>query len=84
MGKPFKCALVGGDGRQILLGRLLEQEGFPVTRFALPEGEKHLEGALEGAGCVLLPLPVEREGNLNAPLWEHKWPMEQILSLIHI
>ena len=83
MGKPFKCALVGGDGRQILLGRLLEQEGFPVTRFALPEGEKHLEGALEEAGCALLPLPVEREGLLNAPLCsEHKWPMEQILEAI--
>ena len=83
MGKPFKCALVGGDGRQILLGRLLEQEGFPVTRFALPEGEKHLEGALAEAGCVLLPLPVEREGLLNAPLCnEHKWPMEQILEAI--
>ena len=90
MGKPFKCALVGGDGRQILLGRFLEEEGFPVRRFALPEGEKHLEGALEGARWVLLPLPVEREGMLNAPLCnEQKWPMEQILaaiplSLIHI
>ena len=63
MGKPFRCALVGGDGRQILLGRFLEEEGFPVRRFALPEGEKHLEGALEGAGCVLLPLPVDpRQG----------------------
>lgn len=82
MGKPFKCALVGGDGRQILLGRFLEEEGFPVRRFALPEGEKHLEGALAEAGCVLLPLPVEREGLLNAPLWEHKWPMEKILEAI--
>ena len=83
MGKPFKCALVGGDGRQILLGRLLEQEGFPVTRFALPEGEKYLEGALAEAGCVLLPLPVEREGLLNASLCnEQKWPMEQILEAI--
>ena len=74
---------MGGDGRQILLGRLLEQEGFPVRRFALPEGEKHLEGALEGARWVLLPLPVEREGMLNAPLCnEQKWPMEQILAAI--
>ncbi len=67
----MRFALTGGDGRFVRLCRLLRADGHKVTPFAL---EKELPGcafcagdALEGADCLILPLPCVRDGRLNAP-----------------
>ncbi len=67
----MKFALTGGDGRFVRLCRLLRADGHAVLPFAL---EKELPGcagdaaeALDGADCLILPLPCLRDGHLNAP-----------------
>ena len=65
-------ALLGGDDRFVRLARLLRADGHEVRPFALewalPGCCSDARAAVEGADCVLLPLPAEREGRLNAPL----------------
>lgn len=70
-------ALCGGDGRQARLAGLLLADGHGVRAWALeraelPGGALRCESAaeaLEGADCLLLPMPVSaRSGLLNAPL----------------
>ena len=72
-------ALCGGDVRQSRLAGLLLEDGHGVRSWALekaelPGGVRACETAaeaLEGAGCLLLPMPVSmRSGLLNAPLSE--------------
>ena len=70
-------ALCGGDGRQARLAGLLLADGHKVRTWALeraelPDGARPCQSAaeaLEGADCLLLPMPVSaRSGLLNAPL----------------
>lgn len=65
-------AVLGGDDRAVRLCRLLRSDGHTVRPFALekalPESLPCAAAAAEGADCVLLPLPCERDGALNAPL----------------
>ena len=72
-------ALCGGDARQAELARLLLEDGHEVRSWALeraelPGGAKVCASAaeaLEGADCLLLPMPVSaKSGLLNAPLSE--------------
>ena len=70
-------ALCGGDGRQARLAGLLLADGHKVRTWALeraelPDGARPCQSAaeaLEGADCLLLPMPVSaKSGLLNAPL----------------
>ena len=72
-------ALCGGDARQAELARLLLEDGHELRSWALeraelPGGAKVCASAaeaLEGADCLLLPMPVSaKSGLLNAPLSE--------------
>ena len=94
----MKFALVGGDRRAVWLARLLLEEGHTLRSFALERAElpeaaeraEHLQGALYGADAVVLPLPVERGGWLNAPfarlpcavgeLSEALWPGQTVFG----
>ena len=94
----MKIAVIGGDRRAALLAGLLQREGerlqsFALERAELPEGverSEHLQGALYGADAVVLPLPVERGGWLNAPyarlpcalpeLQEALWPGQTVFG----
>lgn len=68
----MKFALIGGDGRFVRLCRLLRADGYEVRPFALekelPDCVESAGKALEGADCLVLPLPCVRSGALNAPL----------------
>lgn len=71
----LKFAVIGGDRRAVHLAELLQREGrrvsaFALERAALPEEiarAEHLQAALYGADAVVLPLPAEKGGLLNAP-----------------
>ena len=56
-------ALLGGDDRSVRLCRLLRADGHTVRAFALeqalPENAADARAAVEGADCIVLPLPCE-------------------------
>ena len=64
-------AILGGDDRSVRLARLLRGDGHTVRPFALeqalPDAYPDPAEALRGAEAVLLPLPAQRGGKLNAP-----------------
>ncbi|MBO5555974.1 MAG: dipicolinate synthase, partial [Oscillospiraceae bacterium] len=72
----MRFAIVGGDRRAALLAELLLRDGHRVHSFALEEAalpaeiprEACLQSCVYGADCVVLPVPAEASGFLNAPL----------------
>ena len=68
----MRFAILGGDGRFARLVRLLRADGHDVIPFALERALPDCAGsaaeALTGAEAVILPLPCEKNGVLNAPL----------------
>ena len=69
MGMIF--TLLGGDARFRRLAALLRREGHSVRSYALgPEDAPCVSGAVADADCVILPMPAQRAGALNAPLAE--------------
>lgn len=86
----MKFALVGGDARSALLGRMLLRDGHRVSCFALeraaPGPELTHSGCLHsciyGADCVILPAPAEKGGLLNAPLSDTALPMGELLGAL--
>lgn len=65
----MKFAVLGGDGRSVRLCRLLASDGHEVMAWGL-EKALHcaaLEDVLDGADCIVLPLPALKNGVLNAP-----------------
>jgi len=80
--------VVGGDLRQVKLAELLQLDGHTVQTYAMelrPEpgdltGSDTLKG-IDGADCVILPLPSAGEGGvLNAPLSSKKAPLESVFQ----
>lgn len=80
--------VIGGDLRQVKLAELLVQDGHTVQTYAMerrPEphtlpGSDTLRG-IERADCVILPLPITAEpGMLNAPLSDHRIPIQVVLN----
>lgn len=79
--------IVGGDGRQAELARLLAEDGHEVHTYGLEQGGEPTGTVLPAkdlktvgrADCVLLPLPVSRErGLLYAPLAAEPLPIERV------
>ena len=70
-----KFAVIGGDRRAVLLCSMLARDGHRVHSFALEKAELPgeipkagcLQGCVYGADCVILPVPAEKGGFLNAP-----------------
>lgn len=66
MEKITDLLIIGGDGRQLYMADYLEEKGFNVAVYALPErGRKCVEdlrGAIDAADAVILPLPMTRDG----------------------
>jgi dipicolinate synthase subunit A len=81
--KACTVSVVGGDLRSLYAARVLAKEGYGCRLFHLADMENPcaigfergrcqapylLEEAFSGAGCLLLPLPLTRDGKtLNAP-----------------
>jgi len=85
-----RIAILGGDGRSVQLAKILAEDGNKVRSFALEKAESSprvyragcLQGCVYGAEIVILPIPAERGGMLNAPYSEQKITMESVLSAL--
>ncbi len=88
-----RISVIGGDLRQISAAKRLAEQGYDVKVYGF--SSDHLDGfsefsgssdfsqATEEADCVLLPLPVSKDGAmLNTPLWENCLPLEDLFSKI--
>lgn len=79
--------VVGGDLRQVKLVEMLENDGNTVHTEALekglPLGKKSYSMDAARAHCVILPLPVLKEGVLNAPLGEEPYTLNELLDRLH-
>lgn len=73
----MKFAFIGGDMRTVSLASALHRDGHSISCFALENAPSFtgagcalsLDSCVEGADCVVLPLPVlDIRGKLNAPL----------------
>ena len=77
-------AVFGGDDRTVRLISLLRADGHEVRpralELAVPDFGDTPEAAAAGADCVLLPLPAERDGLLNAPLSARSHPVDALLA----
>lgn len=86
----MKFAVIGGDKRSCLLCALLRRDGHRVSSFALERAElpeeipkeSCLQGAVYGADCVILPVPTERGGLLNAPFSDIKTATRELLPAL--
>jgi len=86
----LKFAVVGGDERSAALCAMLCRDGHRVSSFALEKAALPeeilragcLESCVYAADCVVLPLPAEKAGLLNAPLSEESIRMETVLSVL--
>ncbi|MDR0445667.1 MAG: dipicolinate synthase subunit DpsA [Oscillospiraceae bacterium] len=87
----MKFAVIGGDMRQARLAELLRSDGHDTSVFALDkirlsEGvvqEGTARYAVEGADCVVLPLPLQsREGMLSSPLSEGLHTVHEIVTAL--
>ena len=80
----MKFAMLGGDARGLILCRLLRADGHAVTPFALegamPDCAASAAEAADGADCLLLPLPCEKRGALNAPFSEWRGPASALVE----
>ena len=85
-----KISVIGGDLRQISASKDLVEQGYRVTVYGfddihclgLPECD-NLSEALSAADCVLLPLPVTRDGvTVSTPLWEKQLSLTVLFSHI--
>lgn len=79
-----RFAIVGGDRRQLCLARLLEEDGHTVLTACLgAEGDVSPASAAAEADCVILPLPVSRDGvHLHTPLWGEALALEALWELL--
>lgn len=80
-----KVALVGGDLRMLYASSYFIKEGSDASLFACgAQGQAtSLEEALEGAGSVVLPIPVSRNGvHLNAPYHDNPLPLSDLADCI--
>ena len=77
-------ALLGGDERSLRLNALLQADGHCVKAFALEQALPHCtdcaEAALAAADCVILPLPCEKDGVLNAPFSARQHTFRDLLQ----
>ena len=82
----MKFALLGGDDRFVRLCRLLRADGHAVSAFALekalPDCAVSAADALKGADAVLLPLPAEKNGVLNAPFSDGSFALPGLLRAV--
>ena len=66
MEKIKDLLIIGGDSRQLYMADHLEERGFNIAVYGLPERARkcvtELKSAVEAADAVILPLPVTRDG----------------------
>lgn len=64
--KNDKFIIIGGDNRQLYMADYLQEKGFRVGIYALPESDrfccKNFKNEFESAKFIVLPLPVTKDG----------------------
>ena len=84
----MRFTVMGGDLRIARLSILLALDGHDVSCFALDKEESHIvkasspTEAVANTDCVILPLPAEQNGFLNAPLSSGVFSINDILESI--
>lgn len=80
----MKFAVFGGDGRIVRLSRLLREAGHSVAPCCLENAMEcvRYDEALDGADCVILPVPCCRGDMLNAPYCPRAVKIDEILTRI--
>lgn len=86
----MKFALLGGDDRSAILGRLLVQDGHKVHTYALEKAALApeipaagcLQSAIYGAEWIVLPVPAEKNGHISCPLGAQKLSREDLVSAL--
>ena len=86
----MRFAVVGGDQRTVRLAELLLRDGHKLHSYALEKAELPAEipkdGCLQScvyaADCVLLPVPAEKGGYLNAPLSVEEVEMPALIEAL--
>lgn len=84
----LKFAVVGGDKRAVQLCSLLRRDGHRVTGWALEKAAlpaeipraSCIQGCVYGADCIVLPVPAEKSGFLNAPYAEKDIELAELFS----
>jgi dipicolinate synthase subunit A len=77
--------ILGGDERSLYLGEYLEKKKFVVCYYAFSDTNcfASLSEAINEAKFIILPLPFTKDRlTLNAPLFEEKVEIKDILTLI--
>ena len=84
----MRFAVIGGDRRSAILAALLLADGHRVHSYALERAQlpaeiprdSSLPACVYGADAVLLPVPAEKGGLLNAPLSGETLAMEELIA----
>ncbi len=86
----LKYAIIGGDRRTVLLAEALARDGMTVHCYAAEKAEiagcvqcSCLLSCLYGAECVLLPVPAEKDGAINAPLSDKRLSTAEIAASLN-
>lgn len=76
-------AFIGGDMRAVYAARMLRARGFEVAAAALTSEEEGvgLERAA-AADYVVLPMPFEKNGMLNAPFSDRVIPIDEVAAAV--
>ncbi len=83
--KENNFLILGGDERSLYLGEYLEKQKFIVCYYAFSDTNcfASLSDAINEAKYIILPLPFTKDRlTLNAPLFEEKVEIKDILTLI--
>lgn len=78
--------ILGGDERSLYLGEYLEKKKYSVCYYAFSDTNcfNMLSDALSEAEYIILPLPFTKDRlTLNAPLFEEKVEIKDILTLVN-
>lgn len=84
----MKITIAGGDLRMLTAGSLLAEAGYDCYGFGFGEQIKRfpkitpaeLSNATEDSAAIILPLPCQKDGFLNAPFSESRIETEMIFS----
>ena len=76
----MRIAVAGGDKRMLAAARYFESSGFETEKVALDTQDVDIERIIKSSSAVILPLPCEKGGILNAPMSNVKINIGSIFS----
>lgn len=87
MEKIKDLLIIGGDSRQLYMADHLEERGFNIAVYGLPERARkcvtELKSSVEAADAVILPLPVTRDGRYVFSIVPVKETFDEMAAMFH-